>query len=717
MSEQEFYLKGLSCASCAATFEENLNELKNVKQAKVNFGASKLTLIGDASIAEIEKAGQFDGIKIVRESEEKSSDDVRTKMISFFKSYANVMLSIVLVLLGLFIQLVVGETNLFAMIAYLSAMVIGGYSLFITGVKHLFKMKFDMKALMTIAVIGAAIIGEYIEGSIVVILFAISEALEQYSMDRARRSIKDLMDITPKKALIKKRDQNIETPVQDIQIGDIMIVKPGQKLAMDGVIRTGAASINEAAITGESLPVDKKVNDLVYAGTLNQDGLLEIEVTKYVKDTTIAKIIHLVEEAQAERAPSQAFVDKFAQYYTPAIILVAIMVAILPPLFMGGSWNDWIYQGLAVLVVGCPCALVISTPVAITSAIGNLAKQGVLVKGGVHLESIGTIRAVAFDKTGTLTKGTPVITNFVPLTKEIDEALLFKQMTAIEDQSTHPLSKAFITRANEWELAYQDIKVEAFQAIAGKGLIGKLNETIYMLGNLSLFAQNIKEETIEKIKQLQNEGKTVVLFGTKEEVLALIAIADQVRLESKKVIKKLHQLGVTESIMLTGDNQQTAEAVGKQIGVTSVQSELLPEDKLNVMKQLKKQHAVAMVGDGINDAPALATANVGIAMGGTGTDTALETADIALMSDDLNKIPFTIKVSRKALIIIKQNIAFSLGIKALALLLVIPNWLTLWLAILADLGATLLVTLNGMRLMKMKDHDKKGESENEFYNE
>lgn len=629
------------------------------------------------------------------------------KKVPFLIKHATVIASFVFLILGwVFVQMN-GEDSITPILAYSASMLIGGFRLFTTGLKNLLRLQFDMRTLMTIAVIGAAFIGEWGEGATVVILFAISEALETYSMDKARQSIRSLMDIAPKEALIRRENKEMMIEVDDIQVGDIMIVKPGQKIAMDGVVVKGLSSVNQAAITGESVPVSKTEDDEVFAGTLNEEGLLEVKVTKHVDDTTIAKIIHLVEEAQAERAPSQAFVDKFAKYYTPLIILVAFGVAVIPPLFFGADWDTWIYQGLAALVVGCPCALVISTPVAIVTAIGNAAKNGVLIKGGIHLEEMGAIKAIAFDKTGTLTKGIPMVTDYLPQSNT-NSAELLSIVAALEKGSQHPLASAIMKKAEEKNAPYQDISIEDFSSITGKGIKGNFQNKTYYVGSPNLFEEllsnGIPSALRTTIVHLQKQGKTVMVAGTSEEVLGLIAVADVLRENSKNVIENLHSLGIQKTIMLTGDNEGTANAISEQVGVSDIKAELLPQDKLTFIKDLRNQYdRVAMVGDGVNDAPALAASTVGIAMGGAGTDTALETADIALMADDLGKLPFTVKLSRKALSIIKQNITFSLGIKLVALLLVIPGWLTLWIAIFADMGATLIVTLNGLRLLRIND--------------
>jgi Zn2+/Cd2+-exporting ATPase len=691
--------------NCAGKFEQNVKHLDGVSDAAVNFGASKLTVYGNATIEELEKAGAFENLKLAPEKGAR----VQEKKEPFWKEHSNVIGSLLFIFIGYVSQSMNGEENISTIVPFLAAILVGGGSLFNIGIKNLFRLEFDMKTLMTIAIIGAAIIGQWSEGAVVVILFAISEALEKYSMDKARASISSLMDIAPKEALVRRNGIVQMVNVEDILIGDIMIVKPGQKVAMDGFVSSGASSVNQAAITGESVPVEKHVGEDVFAGTLNEEGLLEIEVTKLVDDTTIAKIIHLVEEAQAEHAPSQAFVDKFAKYYTPAIMLIAALVAIIPPTLFTGDWNKWIYQGLAVLVVGCPCALVISTPVAIVTAIGNAARNGVLIKGGIHLEEAAGLKAIAFDKTGTLTKGIPVVTDFVTF-NDSNEKKLFAFITALEYRSQHPLASAIMKKAELDEIPFKNVIVEDFTSITGKGIRGSINETIYYIGSPKLFGEDLQiavsDDVQNQVTALQNQGKTVMVVGNDVTILALLAVADEVRESSRDVIRQLNDLGIKKTIMLTGDNQGTAKAIGEQVAVNEIKAELLPQDKLDVITSLRQEYGkVAMIGDGVNDAPALASATVGIAMGGAGTDTALETADIALMGDDLRKLPFTVRLSRKALNIIKQNISFSIGIKLLALVLVIPGWLTLWIAIFADMGATLLVTLNSLRLLNVKDKE------------
>ena len=702
LSDQDmktYRVQGFSCSNCANTFENNVKALQGVEDAKVNFGASKIYVQGTTTIEELEEAGAFENLKVRDDKEQKVVRE------SFWKQKANikVYISAVLLVVSWILSQQYGENHLIPTIGYATAIVIGGYTLFIQGFKNLSKFKFDMKTLMTIAIIGAAAIGQWGEGAMVVILFAISEALERYSVDKARQSIESLMDIAPKEAVIRRNNEEIKVHVEDILVGDIMIVKPGQKLAMDGRVVKGISTLNQAAITGESVPVTKTLEDEVFAGTLNEEGLLEVEVTKKVEDTTIAKIIHLVEEAQAERAPSQAFVDRFAQYYTPLIVVLALLIAVVPPLLFSAAWSTWVYQGLAVLVVGCPCALVVSTPVAVVTAIGNAANNGVLIKGGIHLEEADALKAIAFDKTGTLTKGVPAVTDIVTYSGNENDLLTIT--AAIEKGSQHPLASALMREAESRGLDFDKLVVEDFQSITGKGVKAKVNNEMYYVGSPKLFEEIhgvLENSQKRQINDIEAQGKTVMVLGNEEEILSLIAVADEIRETSKAVINQLNKIGI-ETVMLTGDNERTAREIGKQVGVSDVKASLLPEDKLNFIKELRGKHKkVGMVGDGVNDAPALAASTVGVAMGGAGTDTALETADIALMSEDLNQLPYTIKLSRKAVTIIKQNITFSLAIKLLALLLVIPGWLTLWIAIFADMGATLLVTLNSLRLLKRK---------------
>jgi Cd2+/Zn2+-exporting ATPase len=687
--QKTYRLENLSCTSCAAKFEKNIRSLPETKDVILNFGASKLTVDGNVSIEELEKAGAFDHIRVFPERE-------KVVHVPFYKRRQTIetAISLILLIVGIAISFRTSETDPAAVALFAGSMLVGGYHMFGTGLRNLVKLQFDMKTLMTIAIIGAAIIGEWREGAVVVFLFAISEVLETFSMNKARQSIRGLMDLAPARALIQRGGELIEMDTEDIRIGDVMIVKPGQKIAMDGTVLRGESSVNQAAITGESIPASKEAGNEVFAGTMNEEGALEITVTKRVEDTTIAKIIHLVEEAQAEKAPSQKFVDQFAKYYTPAIIAIAFFVALVPG-FVTGDWQLWIYQGLAVLVVGCPCALVVSTPVAIVTAIGNAARQGVLIKGGIHLEETGRIKAVAFDKTGTLTKGYPEVTD-VYAQEGYKEDEVLKIAASVEAMSQHPLARAITGRVPEI------YSITAFKSVTGKGVTASVNGVPVYVGSLG-WAAEFGFTVPQAYEKLQESGKSVVAVFSDMELIGLVAVADAIRPESPAIIQALKNMGIEQTIMLTGDHPVTAQAIAGQIGVTDVRAGLMPEEKLAAVKELQGKYGrVAMVGDGINDAPALAASTIGIAMGGAGTDAALETADIALMADDLEKLPYTIRLSRKTLRIIKENIIFALGLKIIALLLIIPGWLTLWIAIFADMGATLLVILNALRLVKIQ---------------
>ncbi|MDX8044502.1 heavy metal translocating P-type ATPase [Gracilibacillus sp. S3-1-1] len=680
MADKQVYrLKGLSCTNCAANFEKNLRQIESIQEAEVNFSAAKLTIFGDATIEQLEQAGAFDHIKVYAHNQ-------GTPRIPVYKKRENLLTlsSLLLIIVGYSFYFQLGENHVATVGAFLLSIIVGGYDLIRAGIKNIAKLQFDMKTLMTIAIIGAAIIGEWAEAAVIVFLFALSEALEGYSMDKARNSIKSLMEIAPNDATIKRGKQLVQISVEDVRIGDTMIVKPGEKIPMDGIVREGRSFVNQAAITGESAPVEKKVKSTVYAGTVNEEGALVVEVTKLSEDSTIAKIIHLVEEAQTKKAPTQAFVDRFAKYYTPAIMLIALMVMVIPPL-LGGEWQTWMYNGLAVLVVGCPCALVISTPVAIVTAIGNAARNGVLIKGGIHLEQLATINTIAFDKTGTITVGKPVVVevNAIHGTKEE----LIQLAGSLERYSEHPIARAILKKAHDVSL----LEATQFQSYTGKGIVAFIDGVCYKVGNAKLF---------EGYDLPIVSGGTVVYVGSDEQILGYIKVADQPRKGIKQHVQKLYQLGIVKTVMLTGDVENVAKQIGEESGITEVKAELFPEEKLSHIKRVKERYRVAMVGDGINDAPALAEAHVGIAMGGAGTDVALETADIALMGDDVSKLADTISLSKRTLRIIKENIILALSLKVVALLLVIPGWLTLWLAIFADMGATLLVVANALRLMR-----------------
>ncbi|MGN1218057.1 MAG: heavy metal translocating P-type ATPase, partial [Phocaeicola sp.] len=633
MSKKEatttYRISGLDCAHCAALFEEKVNELPNVSEAKVNFGAAKITVTGSATIGDLERAGAFEKLKIRNEHE------LTEEAVPFWKQTATlkIYISTILLAASLVSNFILGEDHILTIIGFLSSILIGGTNLIVQGCKNLFSFTFDMRTLTAVAVIGAVLIGEWVEGAVVVTLFALSQALEHYSMTTARESIQSLLEIAPKEAIVMHEGHEHLVPVQDIKIGDIILVKPGQNIALDGVVIHGESSVNQATITGESLPVRKGLNDELYAGTLNENGVLAVRVTKHTEDTTLAKIIHLVEEAQNEKAPTQAFIDRFARYYTPFIFLLAIGISTIPPLLFNGEWQTWIYQGLSTLVVGCPCALVVSTPIAIVTAIGNAAKNGVLIKGGIHLEALGKVNAFAFDKTGTLTEGKPNLTDIICYDGQDEEAI--KLAAAIENNSRHPLASCFVHKAADMHLNIQEVIVGDFQSLTGKGLKATIKGETYYIGSPKLFEEtlgfNPPTPIQDKVIALQEAGKTVVLLGTTQSIIALFGIFDPLRDSAQTLMKHLSDSGIQHTVILTGDNARAAQTIGDTAGVKEVQAELLPEEKLSAISKLCNTYgAVAMVGDGVNDAPALAAADVSIAMG-KGADTAMEAADITLL--------------------------------------------------------------------------------------
>ena len=586
--------------------------------------------------------------------------------------------------------------------AFAAAILIGGYATIRQGLRALAHLRFDMNGMMTGAVIGAALLGQWEEGAVVAFLYAVSNWLEGYTMDRARRSIHALTDLAPKEARVRRDGGEMVISVEEVRVGDILLVRPGEKFATDGAVRAGTSAVDQAPITGESVPVDKGPGEPVYAGTLNGHGALEIEVTRRVADTTLARIIHLVEKAQAQRAPSQQLVERFARVYTPVVFGLALGLMVVPPLLFGLPWSPWIYRGLALLIVSCPCALVVSTPVTIVSAIANAARHGVLIKGGAHLEELGRLKAIAMDKTGTLTRGKPEVTDVIALDGQ-GAAELLALAAGVEVHSEHPLARAIVQAAERQGFALPIST--GFTAIPGKGGRAVLNgQTIYV-GSLRLSAGLMDHQRNRKtVEAVESEGKTVVVVGTAERLLGILALEDQLRPQSRQAVIDLRAAGIQHVALLTGDNRVTAEAIARQVGADTVRAELLPDQKLEAVRALQAEFgSLAMVGDGVNDAPALAASSVGIAMGVAGSDVALETADVALMADDLSKLPFLMRLGQATVRVIRQNIAFALVIKAVAILAVFPGWLTLWLAVLGDMGATVLVILNGMRLAARRE--------------
>ena len=588
-----------------------------------------------------------------------------------------------------------------SILLYVGAVIAGAWFVVPKAISAAKRLRPDMNFLMTVAVVGAMIIGEWFESAAVAFLFAVALWLEQWSVGRARRAITALMDLSPTMArYICPHDNDImEQPAEMVPVGATVLVRPGEKIPLDGVVTKGATTVNQAPITGESIPVAKGPGDDVFAGTINEDGALEFKVTKAANDTTLARIIHLVQEAQSRRAPAEQWVEKFARYYTPTMMALAVAIVLVPPLFFSAAWMEWLYRGLVILVIACPCALVISTPVSIVSGLTAAARNGVLIKGGMYLEAVSQLRALALDKTGTLTYGHPEVQQITPFNSHTPEELL-ERAAALEAPSEHPLARAILQKAQDQGITVQ--RAEDFQAIKGKGAEAKINGTPFWIGSHRLMDEKGQEtpEAHDKAEQLADAGHSVVAIGNDQHVCGLISVADGVRDNAPKAVQAIKHLGIRKVMMLTGDNEGTARAVAAVTGVDEFRAELLPEDKVEALETLVGEFGqVGMIGDGVNDAPAMAVATVGIAMGAIGTDAAIETADIALMSDDLSRLPWLIRHSHRTLGIIKQNITFALGLKLVFIVLALLGAASLWMAIAADMGASLLVIFNSLRLL------------------
>lgn len=687
----EYKLQGLTCGNCAREMEEQINKLENGDGSRILYNSSKLLVSDGVDMVKVEKILSTDGAAIIKEnSPDKPDHGHEHSHSSNDKMKILIGLSAIIFFSAIYVDTQL--SNLVPVIMYLTAASISGYPTFIKGAKNLIKLKFNIDTLMTIALIGAFSIGEWKEGTLVAILFGINELLEGMGMEKARKSMEELLKVAPKEAILIENGLEKVVPISSLRAGYLVLVKSGQKIPSDGVVVSGRSSVNEAAITGEAMPVEKESNEKVYGGSINNEGVLKVRITKEYKDSSLAKILHLVEVAQETKTPTEQFINRFAKYYTPIIMIISALVMIFPPLLLNGEWSSWFYQGLAVLIVGCPCALILSSPIAIVSGIARNAKNGILIKGGVYLEQLGNIDTIAFDKTGTLTKGRPYVEKMFVY----EEESFFKVAGSIEKTSSHPIAKAVMEKISGQNLILDD--PDEINTISGQGVSAIINGQSFKAGNEKSITFPLPAEVSEDIAALKNEGYTLVIVSSEDNVLGLFGISDEIRQESKGIIREIYAAGIKNAVMLTGDHNKTAEKVAMQIGLTDYFSGLLPDEKVAKVKELTAKGKVAMVGDGINDAPALATSDLGIAMG-KGTDSAIETADIVLMQDHLGKLPSAIKISKRVNKIIKLNITLALGLKLIALLLTIPGLLTLWIAILSDMGATIMVTLISLTVM------------------
>lgn len=703
----ELRIKGLHCIDCGDKIEKSMSALDGVDHVKINFSTGKMNIRFDPdkiSLEDIHSNLNSLGYGILEEEmEEEKVFSMKNQEFVF------TLVSGIALLLGLVssfftpdpVILEFHHSILLSEPFYAVAMIFGGYHVARRAVKAILKRSFVIDSLIIVGALGAVLIDAFPEGAAVLFLFSLAELLEDYSVERSRRSLRELIDLAPKVALVKREDKFIEVPIDDIGIGDIILVKPGEKIAVDGEVIKGGSSVNQAPITGESMPVAKDVGDIVFAGTINEEGTMEVRATKEPKDSTLAKIIEMVESAEEQKAPTERFIDRFAKYYTPAVIVLAVMVATIPVLVFDLPFDVWFYKALLLLLISCPCALALSTPIAMVSGITSGAKNGVLFKGGAYVEQSAKIDTFAFDKTGTLTEGKPVVTDIVPFNGYSREDVL-SIAASLECFSQHPLAKAIV------ELAEQETTTTKecvdFTAITGKGIKGRIGDDIYLVGSKKLFSPDALAGLKDTFSKLEDEAKTTVIVGKEDKIAGFIAISDKIRDDAKHMVDRLHRMGVKRIVMVTGDNKRTAKAVAERIGVDEYHAELLPEQKVAMIKKIGGGNGrIAMVGDGVNDAPALASVDLGIAMGAAGSDTALEVADIALMNDDISKVPYLLSLGKSTMRVVKQNIVMSIGIKLLFAILVFPGLVTLWMAVaIGDMGVSLGVILNALRLSRVK---------------
>ena len=720
MSEQRLRLKihGLDCAQEVASLQREVGPVVGgADRLSFDVLAGIMTVSTDRSVQEIIKAVARTGMRAEPAIEESGSSpepilkDRRERTVLTVLSGLFTLSGFVAhALMAGGIQQALGSEGLGATVRVpVVAMVLYGAGI-LCGVRFvlrkawhsLARLQPDMHLLMTVAIVGAIVLGEWFEAGTVAFLFAVSLALEAWSIGRARRAVAALLDLSPATARVRTPEGEAQVPIAQVEVGTLFALHPGERVPLDGVVTEGVSSINQAPITGESLPVLKEPGAEVFAGSINGEGALQIRTARVAQDSTLARIIRLVRDAQAQRGEAEQWVERFARRYTPAVMLLALAFFVLPPVLGFGSWGDWFYRSLVLLVIACPCALVISTPVTIVAALASAARAGVLVKGGAYLELPSRLKAIAFDKTGTVTEGRLEVVKVVPLNGH-SEIELLERAVALEVRSTHPLARAVLTYAQAQGIAAEPAETVLMQP--GKGATGSIEGRPFWVGSHRYLEERGQEtsDVHELLETLSRSGHSVVVVGNEQHVCGVIALSDRARANIPQVLDDLRRLGIRHLVMLTGDNRGTAEALNKSLHFDEVCAELMPQDKVTAMRGLAERFGiVAMVGDGVNDSPALATADLGIAMGAAGSDAAIETADIALMSDDLSRLPWLVRHSRRTVAVVRQNIGFSLLVKIVFVSLAFTGRATLWSAVAADMGASLLVIFNALRLLRAR---------------
>ena len=695
-AESVFKIEGVCCHEEVAILERRLKKLTGLEAMDVDLVGQRLRIKYDA--AKLTTAGIAEAVAQTGMRAWLEHETARPSASSAWRERL-VALSGASLALGLLAQFVTPDAGL-EWIPYLAAIGFGGVHTARRALVSLRGRSLDINVLMLVAVAGAIFLGEWSEGASVVFLFALAQVLETRAMERARGAIRALMDLAPAEATIYSHGTTRRVAVDRVAVGDVVIVRPGEKIPLDGRVIAGESHVNQAPVTGESLPVEKTIGGEVFAGTINGRGSLEIEVTRLRGDSTLARIIHLVETAQAQRAPSQTFVDRFARVYTPIVLVLAVLIAVVPPVMGLGTWATWFYRSLVLLVISCPCALVISTPVSIVSALAAAARKGVLIKGGARLERLAGVRCMAFDKTGTITNGQLHVSDVVSLNGASRRDVL-RLAGSLETRSEHPIGRAIVQRAESEGIELGSVL--GFQALPGLGAIGQTDGVSVLVGSDRLFASRAMypAEADAAVQRFARVGCSSVMVAVGGQPIGVIAVSDELRATARDTVQMLRDQGIEHVVLLTGDHEVAAREMSASAGIDDFRAGLLPEQKLEAVQSLRSKYgALAMIGDGVNDAPALAAADVGIAMGVAGTDAALETADIALMADELPKIPYALRLSRATTRNIRANIAFSLALKAAFLILAVAGLATLWMAVVADMGASLIVIANALRLLR-----------------